>query len=105
MEFQINGKIIQLPESYHGAVAFGGEERPTLIIVTESGSLDWDALTRTATPVCQHLKQADLAQAIRTACRALERCEESVSGPMTFDSWLRELALNWVLKLVQPPNL
>ncbi|MGP8106295.1 MAG: sacsin N-terminal ATP-binding-like domain-containing protein [Desulfobaccales bacterium] len=91
VEFQINGKIIQLPDSYHGAVAFGGEERPTLIIGTESGSLDWDALTHAAAPICQHLKQADLAQAIRNACRALERCEESVSGPITSDSWLREL--------------
>ncbi len=91
VEFQINGKIIPLPESYHGIVAFRGEERPTLIIGADSGSLDWDALTRAATSVCQHLKQADLAQAIRNACRALERCEESVSGPITSDSWLREL--------------
>ena len=100
VEFQVNGHNIQLPESHHGAVAFGGEDRPTLIIVTESGFLDWDALTRAAAPLCHHLRQIDLAQAIRNVCLALERCEESVSGPVTFDSRLREICPVLGLELV-----
>lgn len=100
VEFQVNGEIIQLPESHHGVVTFGGEDRPTLIIVTESGFLDWDALTRAATPLCQHLKQADLAQAIRNACRNLERFEESVSGPVSLDARLRDLCPELGLEMI-----
>jgi len=92
IQFNVRDSVVELPDNNYGAVAFGDEHNPLLIVQSDDGSLRWSALARASNQLSQLLGQSDVGQPMLAAFRTLERLQQPVAGPIpTLTNWVGEL--------------
>jgi hypothetical protein len=81
--FEFEGSRVAIPPEDQGAMPVRDQARP--LVLVEAQTLDWPTLVRVASPVCELIGHADLAQAFILGMRTLQRLDEQVAGPLPTD--------------------
>lgn len=91
INFCVQGMPLGVPDDLQGAMALAADSRPTIVLRTAAGELDWDALIRGTRAIAELLGSADLAPHLQIGMDTLKQLGEQVNGPMPADKRLGEL--------------